>query len=137
MEVLETSKLALDTNIIIDYLRRSFQALPLILAEYHCHLTVITLYEIEVAKIKSDRQQQLFKKVLSLTSSLPLDVNATTQAVQIERTLRAQGQPIGLPDIFIAGICLAQEIPLLTRNVSHFSRIDGLQVLMPEDLSSI
>ncbi|MFN8486667.1 MAG: type II toxin-antitoxin system VapC family toxin [Caldilineaceae bacterium] len=137
MEFLETSELVIDTNIIIDYLRRSFHALPLILAQYQCRLTVITLYEIQIAKINSSRQQQLFERVMGLTSILSLDVPAAVQAIQIERKLKAQGQLIGLPDIFIAGICLAQRIPLLTRNLNHFSRIEGLQVITPENLSGL
>jgi predicted nucleic acid-binding protein len=33
-------------------------------------------------------------------------------------------------DHLIAGICLAPELPLLTRNVAHLDRVDGL-VLVP------
>jgi predicted nucleic acid-binding protein len=32
----------------------------------------------------------------------------------------------GNQDILIAGICLANGIPLLTRNTSHFASITGL-----------
>jgi tRNA(fMet)-specific endonuclease VapC len=74
---------------------------------------------------------------MSLTSVLPVDVEAITQAIQIERKLKFQGQSIGLPNTFIAGICLAQEIPLLTRNVNHFARIENLEVITPENLPGI
>jgi len=39
---------------------------------------------------------------------------------------------IGFPDILIAGICLAHDLPLLTRNQAHFERIPDL-VLFPLD----
>ena len=51
---------------------------------------------------------------------LPLDVTAARQAAALQRTLQQQGQVIGLPDTLIAGVCLAQQIPLLTRNSRHY-----------------
>jgi predicted nucleic acid-binding protein len=39
-----------------------------------------------------------------------------------------------LPDTLIAGICLAQQMPLLTRNIRHYQRVMDLQLVSPADL---
>ena len=43
---------------------------------------------------------------------------------------------IGTHDILIAAICLANGLPLYTKNVIHFSKIEDLQVLSPEEILS-
>ena len=43
---------------------------------------------------------------------------------------------IGLADILSAGICLANDLPLLTRNVEHFNRIEGLKLVTPDGLQA-
>jgi predicted nucleic acid-binding protein len=43
---------------------------------------------------------------------------------------------IGLADILSAGICLSNELPLLTRNVDHFNRIEGLKLVTPDGLQA-
>jgi predicted nucleic acid-binding protein len=44
----------------------------------------------------------------------------------VRRALESKGQTIGMADSLIAGICLERDGILLTRNVKHFSRVDGL-----------
>jgi tRNA(fMet)-specific endonuclease VapC len=46
----------------------------------------------------------------------------------IYNDLKKAGKLIGIPDILIAGVCMARKQPLLTRNRDHFSRISGLKL---------
>ncbi|MBI5047876.1 MAG: type II toxin-antitoxin system VapC family toxin [Deltaproteobacteria bacterium] len=39
---------------------------------------------------------------------------------------------IGVKDSFIAGICEAHNLPLLTRNIKHFNRIPNLKLISLE-----
>jgi tRNA(fMet)-specific endonuclease VapC len=48
---------------------------------------------------------------------------------RISRDLRSKGTPIGANDTWIAATALAHLAPLLTRNVVHFNRIEGLEVM--------
>ncbi|MEW6459390.1 MAG: type II toxin-antitoxin system VapC family toxin, partial [Bacillota bacterium] len=57
------------------------------------------------------------------------DREAAEKAADLERNLRASGQTIGTRDVFIAGICLVRNLPLVTGNVEHFRRIPDLQVI--------
>jgi len=43
--------------------------------------------------------------------------------------LRKQGQIIGDLDLFIAATCLHHNLTLLTNNISHFGRIENLEVI--------
>jgi tRNA(fMet)-specific endonuclease VapC len=59
---------------------------------------------------------------------LPLDEGAGKLAASVRRRLEARGEPIGMADYLIAGICLARSTPLLTRNRRHFERVPGLEL---------
>jgi len=47
---------------------------------------------------------------------------------RIRRNLRQRGEPIGDFDVLIAATAMHRELPLVTDNTRHFTRIDGLTV---------
>ena len=49
-------------------------------------------------------------------------------AGEIDAHLQKTGTRIGVRDVLIASICIANKIPLFTKNTSHFSRIHGLEL---------
>ncbi|MFM9087043.1 MAG: PIN domain-containing protein [Cyanobium sp.] len=51
----------------------------------------------------------------------PLDARAAQQAAALAAIRRTQGRSVDLRDTLIAGIALAQEAQLATRNSRHFS----------------
>jgi tRNA(fMet)-specific endonuclease VapC len=132
-----TSHLVIDSDIVISFLRRKSNALLEATTRFNCYLTAITVYEIEVTAIKSERQTEQFGQVLRWLPVLPLDVAAAREAAALQQTLQQQGQVIGLPDTLIAGICLVQQMPLLTRNTRHYQRVAGLQVVTPAELATL
>lgn len=48
--------------------------------------------------------------------------------------LRRNGDAIGVRDAIQAGICLETGTTLVTRNVSHFERVPGLELSHPAEL---
>jgi tRNA(fMet)-specific endonuclease VapC len=48
------------------------------------------------------------------------------------RDLRSAGAGIDVRDAMQAGICLAADAPLVTRNMRHFARVPGLRAMEPE-----
>jgi tRNA(fMet)-specific endonuclease VapC len=66
---------------------------------------------------------------LSRFPLIPLDIAIAWRASRIARTLRGGGARIGDHDIWIAATALVHEIPLVTRNPRHFTRIPQLTVL--------
>jgi len=47
----------------------------------------------------------------------------------VVRDLRSRGMLIGANDLWIGAASLRFRLPLVTANVEHFRRIDGLEVL--------
>jgi tRNA(fMet)-specific endonuclease VapC len=69
--------------------------------------------------------------LLGLMTVLPLDEPAARQAAELHDTLIQRNEDIGVKDVLIAAICLANNIPLLTTNEQHFRRVQGMTVLTP------
>ncbi len=59
---------------------------------------------------------------------LPIDTAALDAAVGIYQNLRADGMLLEDADIFIAAIAVAHDAALVTRNLKHFERIEGLRI---------
>jgi tRNA(fMet)-specific endonuclease VapC len=126
-----TAQLGIDTDIVIDYLRRRTGVLERAIGSFECSFTAITVYELEIGLAHAPSQYALFQELLGIVSVLPLDHAAARAAAQVYEQLRVQGLPIGLQDTLIAGTCIAHTVPLLTRNVEHLSRIELLAVIAP------
>ncbi|MBE0610408.1 MAG: type II toxin-antitoxin system VapC family toxin [Dehalococcoidia bacterium] len=61
----------------------------------------------------------------------PLTREASALAGERGAALAASGMRLATPDLLIAGTVLLAGAPLITRNVRHFARIDGLVLLDP------
>jgi tRNA(fMet)-specific endonuclease VapC len=64
---------------------------------------------------------------------LPLDRAAAERAADVRRKLEQSGQAIGMGDSLIAGITLANNAQLFTRNKKHFERVGGLDLVLVGD----
>lgn len=74
------------------------------------------------------RKRRLFEALLQEVRVLELDRNALDIAADLYADLRRKGTPLEDADILVAGIALAQGAVLVTRNLRHFERIDGLRL---------
>jgi len=63
-----------------------------------------------------------FEAVMERVTLVAYDSEAARRAVDIQRQLRANGERIGAVDGMIAGIALARDDPVVTRNVEEFAR---------------
>lgn len=78
------------------------------------------------AKVASN-QQHLREFFLSMPVT-PFDERAAERCGEIRADLARRGLPIGPFDAQIAAIALASRLVVVTRNVSEFSRVEGLAV---------
>jgi tRNA(fMet)-specific endonuclease VapC len=62
---------------------------------------------------------------------LPFDSGIAKRAAKLHAELISQNQNIGIKDVFIAATCLVNDMPLLTSNERHFSRVLELTVINP------
>lgn len=128
------TQLGIDTDIIVDYLRRRNDLLERAITQFECLFTAVTVFELEIGLVRAPGQYRMFQDLLELVSILPLDLDAAHAAAQVHEQLRSQGLLIGLQDTLIAGTCIAQNVPLLTRNIGHLGRIPQLTVVAPAHL---
>jgi len=105
-------------------------------SKFQCALTAISLYELQSVPRLSVFQLSIIEQLRKFVEVLPFDAAAAEQSASIWRSLALQGQTIGLADTLIAGVCLANDLPLLTRNVEHYGRIAALKLISADDLLS-
>lgn len=119
-----------DTDVLIDYLADKGPMVARVarLIELGAlHTTAVNRFEL-LSGTRSDRQRGLAETLLASLSTLPLDEVAADEAAAIRRDLEMRGQTIGMGDSLIAGIVRAHGGSLLTRNRSHFERVEGLSL---------
>lgn len=90
--------------------------------------TAITCFELLSGATKGKRFDRI-RGLLDLLPVLPLDREAAQRAAEVRHELERTGQSIGMADSLIAGIALANDLPLLTRNRRHFERVAHLRLV--------
>ena len=123
-----------DSDVLIDALRGRPSARARIaeaLAAGTLATTAVTAFELR-SGADSDRARAAIGLLLAPLEILPFDQAAAGAAARIRRELESNGQPIGMADYMIAGICLVRSAALLTRNRAQFGRVSGLVVMAVE-----
>lgn len=64
--------------------------------------------------------------VLPVVAWLPITKPISLRAAELAAELQRQGCAIGVPDTFLAATALVHGLVVVTRNVRHFERVDGL-----------
>lgn len=77
-----------------------------------------------------DAKKQLarFEEFVQLNNVLPLPLTAANLSANVFAMFRKTGAPIGHNDVLIAGIALDQDMVLVTNNINHFQRVEGLSI---------
>lgn len=117
-----------DTDVLIDYLQDVSPAASRIALELRTGrlaTTVITRFEL-LSGARGRRKQRVIRELLAGLSCLALELDGADRAAEVRRSLGAGGMTVGMADSLIAGIVLANEGILLTRNRRHFERVPGL-----------
>jgi len=69
------------------------------------------------------------ERLLRAFARVDVDSKCASMAASIRRVLRQGGNLISDFDILIAATALSESIPLITRNIDEFSRIQGLELI--------
>ena len=94
-------------------------------------LPAAVLFELEYGLLRSTRpeaQQKGMDAAMAAYRVLPLDARSVRAAARVKYTLEVAGTHIGHGDQLIAGIALANDLTLITRNTREFSRVAELRV---------
>ncbi len=132
-------RIVADTDVVIDFFagRPGYaEAVAELLKNRRLDVTAVTAFELYAGVKGSNRLRQL-ESFFSLVPVLPLGLLESARAGRIFTELKASGITVGNQDILIAAICRANGRPLLTRNTSHFTAIEGLKLVSLASLSGI
>lgn len=124
----------LDTSVIIDYLRGKKKIIEIIdnlngnlVSSYLC------LAELFEGAYYSKNKEKAKKIILNFFQGLNkvygIDEKVAEKFGELRKNLRKKGNLIEDIDIFIASICLVNNLILITLNKKHFEKIKELQIL--------
>ena len=125
----------LDTTFLVDVLRGSGEVGELIEeldaegTPFVSSVTVMELWEGIHRADATDAERAAVEELLGEIDELAFDRDCGTVAGEISATLGSEGEPIDPTDVMIAATALVHERPVVTRNVGHFDRIDGVTVV--------
>ena len=124
----------LDTDMLSYYLK----GVPLVVGHAQRYLahygalefSVVSYYEVRrgLEWAGATRKIADFEAFVDWCIVWGLDRRSAQEAAQISAALRQIGQPIEEADVLIAGTARAHGLVVITHNVRHFSRIEGLEV---------
>ncbi len=122
-----------DSDVLIDFLHNRGPGADAVRRLRRAGMLVTsTISRFEIySGVRNDSERLTADQLFGSIRILTLSDEAALEAANINRALRASGNPLPLADLLIAGIAIAEKLPLLTRNLRHFSRITGLDVITP------
>jgi predicted nucleic acid-binding protein len=118
----------IDTSVIIDFLAGDEKIVSIVkeLAEKE-EIKTTTITEYELLKHKTELKRQVAEKFLSAIIVCPFDRTAAKKAALLSEKLSKTGKMINENDLLIAGISLANDELLLTRD-KKFGDIDDAKI---------
>ncbi len=124
----------LDTNIIIDVLRRrngrDLQLLQFLSQDNRPAVTSVVMTEVYMGAI-SPKQLQAAAGLLGSMHYFPVTPPCARLAGLLYSEWRAKGITLALPDVTIAAVCLENGIPLISDNTRHFPMPELKLVTLP------
>jgi tRNA(fMet)-specific endonuclease VapC len=123
--------MVIDTNIFIQHLReknKSGTILSSLVKQKQFFITSITLFELLTGATNESKKEDINKLTKGI-SVLTLDRDSARIAAEIYLSLKSKNHSIEFRDIFIAAICIKNNLPIKTLNKKHFERIEGLKVI--------
>ena len=96
--------------------------------QYLSSITILELYEGIARAMDSATERRAVRDVIDTKPVLPADRAVMKKAGTLSGRLIADGSEIDREDCVIAATALIEEQPVVTRNVAHFERIEGVEV---------
>ncbi len=93
--------------------------------------TTLTVSELFYGKYRRKWQKRRSKALEELISALivlPFTIQHAKEYGKIRASLVDKGLDIGFADTALVSIAIIEDHPLLTANVEHFNRIEGLKI---------
>lgn len=123
----------LDTNTLIYFFKQQGQVAVKLQSHpaREVFIPSVVLFELEYGILRSTRPAQQRAGIdlaIKAYGILAMDHASAKAAASVKHTLELAGTPIGPCDQLIAGMALANDMTLITRNTREFERVPGLRV---------
>ncbi len=95
------------------------------------YISAITMGELLYGLERRSREalrERFEQEFLARIEVLPFDAEAARVYARLRAELERRRLPLAEADLQIAAIAVSRELPLLTGNVKHFGRIEGLEL---------
>ncbi|MEK7560473.1 MAG: type II toxin-antitoxin system VapC family toxin [Patescibacteria group bacterium] len=117
-----------DTNILIYHANGDKKVVDFLTAQFAreapLFLPAVVLVEFFSFPALTPEAERVFKSLLNYFVIVSLDYSTTLEAATVRKTYRLK-----LGDSIIAACALMKKIPLITRNVRDFKKVNGLEVI--------
>ncbi len=125
----------LDTNVISELVRKrpEPQVIETLQRVHPKDLATcsICVTELRFGTVRHPRGNSLWlrlkKEILGSLDVLPIGEPEAERAGELLADLAKRGEPIGIEDVLVAATAQVSHRIVVTRNIKHFSRIQGLQ----------
>ncbi|MBI2499308.1 PIN domain-containing protein [Candidatus Woesearchaeota archaeon] len=124
----------LDTDIIIEYLRGNKKVIDRLISLSYDELytTTISLAELFYGIYQSSKKEKNTQKLADFLSNiavLNIGISSCKLFGKLKSELKNKGELIDNFDLFIASICITNNLILITNNDKHFRKITNLRIL--------
>ena len=130
-----TRPIIADTDYLSDYLAGKTNAknatINIIKEEMFVVTTTITVSELYYGKYRrkwQERRSKALENFITALTVLSFAIEHAKEYGKIRANLVDNGLDIGFADAAIASIAIVEDLPLLTANIEHFNRIEGLKI---------
>lgn len=126
------NRICIDTNVLVDFLRKKPDAVEWVNAHEQNTLlatTTINIFELFYGAYKSTAQKtniQAVEQLIQKLIILNLSPDSARYAGALLAALEKDGHPIEFRDLFIGSITVGENFALKTKNIKHFSRFKEL-----------
>jgi len=125
-------KCTLDTNIISAFLKNDLRVVRRV-SDYlesfdRLTINIISYYEIlrGLKDLGNEEKLKKFEEFVQENEFISIGKDAVIKAAEIYAYLKKQGNLIEDADILMASIAIVENLVLVTNNIKHFERIEGL-----------
>ena len=120
-----------DTDVLIDYLNGKqpiFDQVSEYIRSDNLQTSSVNCFEL-LSGARSGRRGDRVHHLVDTIAVLPLDLDSARKAAEVRQKLEERGGSIGMADSLVAGIALANDLPLMTRNRKHFEAVENLHLI--------
>ena len=121
------SKLLLDSDVLIDYLRLRAEAVAYLEAMTSAPLLSVVVIAELFSGVRDGQERIRLETLVASAQVLPVDERISTRAGLLRRQYRASHRS-ELPDMLIAATALAHNATLVTLNAKHFPMLPNALV---------